>query len=96
LASQFQAIGVEVFGVSDDDAKTACDFATEKGVTLLQDADRKVINLFGVSAPLIQRVKRVTYVIDGEGVVREIIDHLVQFARHADDALMAARRLARA
>jgi peroxiredoxin Q/BCP len=95
LASQFRALGVEVFGVSADDVQTVCEFATDKGVTLLQDADRKIIDLFGVSAPLIQRVKRVTFVIDGQGVVREIFDHIVQFARHADDALSAARRLVR-
>ena len=95
MASQFRTLGVEVFGVSDDDVQTVCEFSAAKGVTLLQDADRKIINLFGVSAPLIDRVKRVTFVIDTEGVVREIFDHIVQFARHADDALSAARRLAR-
>jgi peroxiredoxin Q/BCP len=96
LATEFRALGAEVFGVSADDAQTTCDFAADKKVTLLQDGERKIINLFGVSAPLVQRVKRVTFVIDGQGIVREIIDHIVQFSRHADDALSAVRRLARA
>ena len=96
MASEFHALGVEVFGVSADNAQTACDFAADKRVTLLQDAERKIITLFGVSTPLIDRVKRVTFVIDGQGVVREVIDHIIQFAAHADDALSAARRLAQA
>jgi peroxiredoxin Q/BCP len=95
LASQFTELGAAVFGVSDDDVKTTCEFATEKGVILLQDAERKLISLFGVSMPLIDRVKRITFVIDAEGTVREVIDHIVQFTRHADDALSAVRRLAR-
>ena len=85
-------MGAEVFGVSVDDASVACEFAADKGVRLLQDAERTIARLFGVVG-LLDRVRRVTFVIDGAGVVRDVIRHELQFARHADDALAAVRRL---
>ena len=85
-----------MLGVSVDDVATACRFAGERKVVLLQDPERRIASAYGVIAPLLSRIRRVTYVINASSVVRAVIHHELQFARHATDALALVRELARA
>lgn len=94
MAPDIARLGGAVYGVSVDDDRVACDFAREMKVTLLKDKGRAIADAFGVPVPLLQHVRRVTFVLDREGVVRGVFHHELQFARHADDALALVRRLA--
>src|SRR5256885_13671617 len=68
---QFQEMGAEIIGISNDDQKTQCDFAKslELPFPLIADADGKICALYGVTIPLLGRVRRVTFVVSPHGVV---------------------------
>jgi len=63
-----------VIGVSTDDHKTQCDFAASQGnaFPMIGDADKTICRAYGVLAPLIGMSRRITYVIDEEGIIRGV------------------------
>jgi len=78
--------------VSTDSAETHAAFAEKHGLPfpLLSDPKARVASAFGVA-----RIggwlptKRVTFVIDKQGVVRKVIKSELDVDRHVDDALEA-------
>lgn len=88
----FQAQGYEIVGVSADSEKRQQNFVNkyELPFPLLADEDHAVINGFGVWGPKkfmgreYDGIHRTTFVIDGEGVIEEVIskvktkDHAAQ------------------
>jgi peroxiredoxin Q/BCP len=82
--------------VSTDSAATHASFAEKHGLPfpLLSDPNARVASAFGVA-----RVggwlptKRVTFVIDKQGVVRKVIKSELNVDRHVDDALAALAAL---
>jgi peroxiredoxin Q/BCP len=65
-----------VIGISVDSAKRNKDFAAELHITfpILSDETKGVTKEYGVLYPLIRVAKRVTFVIDREGVLRSITE----------------------
>jgi thioredoxin-dependent peroxiredoxin len=65
-----------VIGISVDSAKRNKDFAAELHITfpILSDESKEVTKEYGVLYPLIRVAKRVTFVIDRQGIVREITE----------------------
>lgn len=65
---------MQVIGISVDSAKRNRDFAAELHVTfpILSDESRRVTEEYGVLMPLIHWAKRVTFVIDRQGIIRDI------------------------
>jgi len=63
-----------VIGISVDPASRNKAFAAELGLTfpVLSDETKDVTKEYGVLYPLIRVAKRVTFVIDPEGIVRDI------------------------
>jgi peroxiredoxin Q/BCP len=63
-----------VIGISVDPAKRNKDFAAELHITfpILSDESKEVTKQYGVLYPLIRVAKRVTFVIDRQGIIREI------------------------
>lgn len=47
-----------------------------------------------MSWPLIGKIRRITYVIDAEGVVREIFTHTLKAAKHVADSEQTVKQLA--
>ncbi len=90
-----QAMGAEVWGVSGDDAGSHGRFAARHQLPypLLVDRGNALRQAFGVPSALLLLPGRVTYVIDGEGVVRHIFNNLLDGAAHAREALAAIERL---
>jgi len=84
--------------VSTDDAATHAKFADKHGLpfSLISDSDAKIAAAFGAS-----RIggwlpsKRVTFVIDKQGVVQRVIKSELDVDRHVDEALEALAELAR-
>ncbi len=87
--ARIRALGADLIGVSVDNAETQCAFAKKEQVEfpLLGDADRRLSELFGVLWPVLRLDRRVTFVIDGQGVVEDVIQHEVLVSRHLDDVL---------
>jgi peroxiredoxin Q/BCP len=93
--ADLQGLGAEVWGVSGDDAASHRRFATRHRLPfpLLVDAGNRVRRAFGVPSVLGLLPGRVTYVIDGHGVVRHVFNNLLDGPAHRREALEALRGL---
>ena len=91
----FQALGAQVWGVSGDDAASHQRFAARHQLPfpLLVDQGNQLRRAFGVPSALGFLPGRVTYVIDGEGVIRRVFNNLLDGPAHRREALEAVRRL---
>ena len=85
----FRKMGAEVIGISSDSVDTHADFAArcELPFTLLSDPGGKVRKLYGVPSTMGLLPGRVTYIIDGGGVVRHIFNSQFNVAKHVDEAI---------
>ncbi len=70
--SELEDVGVRIVGVSPQDAKSHQRFTEsfELPFSLLCDTDKALIDAFGVAGPLGIGVRRVTYLIGQDSVVR--------------------------
>ena len=93
--ADLQGLGAEVWGVSGDDAASHRRFANRHRLPfpLLVDAGNRVRKAFGVPSVLGLLPGRVTYVIDGHGVVRHVFNNLLDGPAHRREALEALRGL---
>jgi thioredoxin-dependent peroxiredoxin len=93
--ADLQALGVEVWGVSGDDAVSHRRFAARHRLPfpLLVDQGNQLRQAFGVPSVLGLLPGRVTYVIDAQGVIRHIYNNLLDGASHRRQALEAVKGL---
>lgn len=91
-----QALGVEVVGVSSDAHETQCEFAKSTGASfpMVGDTRGELLRSFDVRWPILGVAKRVTYVVDGEGVVRGAFRHELDVKRHLEDVRACVGRIA--
>lgn len=84
---RYTQAGVQIVGVSTDDVASHAEFAREHEIPfpLLADTDAALAEAFGVRRHL-GMASRVTFLIDAEGVVRDVIED-VDPGVHADDVL---------
>ncbi len=70
-----QAAGAVILGVSADDSQSHKAFAEKFHLpfSILADPDKHIIEAYGVKMPLLGFAKRVTFLIDRQGVVRKVI-----------------------
>ena len=89
LYPEFQALGVEVIGISTDKIKTQCDFADKTGASfpIVADPGGHVAAAFGVKKRILPTYKRVTFVIDEQGVVEKVIPVGFGVGRHPEEVL---------
>ena len=94
--ADLQALGAEVWGVSGDVAASHQRFASRHNLPypLLVDQGNKLRQAFGVPSVLGLLPGRVTYVIDGQGVIRHSFNNLLDGAAHRNEARAALQRLA--
>ncbi len=87
----FTDAGAEVIGISGDSVNSHQQFASKYQLpfTLISDVGNKVRQLYGVPATFGLLPGRVTYVIDKEGVVRNIFNSQLNFQGHIDESLKA-------
>lgn len=90
-----RALGGDVLGVSIDPPERQCSFAKKTGVTfpLIADTDRRISELYGAARPLLPLDKRITYLIDPNGVVRFRFQHQFQISQHLDNVVGTLREL---
>jgi peroxiredoxin Q/BCP len=93
--TDLQALGAAVWGVSGDDAASHRRFANRHRLPfpLLVDAGNRLRQAFGVPSVLGLLPGRVTYVIDGTGVIRHVFNNLLDGPAHRREALDALRGL---
>lgn len=93
--ADLQALGAEVWGVSGDDAASHQRFAARHNLPfpLLVDRGNNLRRAFGVPAVLGLLPGRVTYVIDGQGVIRHLFNNLLDGPAHVKEALKVLQGL---
>lgn len=97
---ELTASGIKVLGVSADSVQSHQDFVGKFNLPfpLLADEDKKVIEDYGVwgerqvRGRTVMGIRRMTYLIDGEGVVRQVWPNVTP-DNHAQEILEAARNL---
>lgn len=97
LKSDFDKLGAQRVGISADPVEKQDQFSKKHGFDfpLLSDPDRKVAEIFGVKrgfGPL--PVKRVTFVIDTDAKVLDVVKSEVRMSLHGDRALDVLRERA--
>lgn len=94
-APDLRAMGAEVVGVSVDSLDKQCAFAKSVNATfaMVGDQDKAVSRAFDVLWPIIGKAQRVTFVIDGDGVVRYVFHHEVLVNKHLEEVRAAVKRL---
>ncbi len=73
--AKFEAAGAQPIGISVDSHEKNKEFAASLGVTfpILSDEDKSVSRAYDVLIPVIRWANRVTFVIDKQGLIRQII-----------------------
>jgi len=91
--SKFEKNNIKVFGISTDSTEEIKKFIDNNSLNfpLLSDADKKVTSAYGVLNDN-GRAKRFTFIVDKEGIIREIIE-VKDIASHSDNVLNAAMKL---
>lgn len=92
----FKGTGAAVVGISGDSPASHQQFASKYSLpfTLLSDPGDKVRKAFGATMMLGLVPGRITYVIDGQGIVRYQFDSMFNFKAHVEEALKALQQLA--
>ncbi|MFX1565424.1 MAG: peroxiredoxin [Promethearchaeota archaeon] len=87
-------IGAKVIGVSTDNVKRQAGFKSKHALSypLIADADKKIVDLYGVKTPGIGMAKRVTFLIDRKGII-QFIWPKVNITGHVDDILAKIEEL---
>jgi thioredoxin-dependent peroxiredoxin len=97
IAAEFKALGAQPVGVSADSVAKQAEFADAHsfGYPLLSDPEGSVRERFGVRRGIAAvPTKRVTFVIDTDRRVLDIVKSEFRMSVHADKALDALRRRA--
>ncbi len=87
-------MGVKVVGVSTDSVKRQAGFKAKHGFEypLLADADKKIVELYGVKRAIIGFANRVTFLIDREGILRYVWPK-VKVSSHVDEVISKIEEL---
>lgn len=100
-AGEIRAMGGEVLGISNDGASSHQKFVAKHRLNypLISDEGGEIGKAFGIArlggflAGWIPP-RRVTFVIDGSGVVRRVLESEFDASKHVDGALQALREIA--
>jgi peroxiredoxin Q/BCP len=91
----FTAAGAEVIGVSRDPVVSHDRFASRRQLpfVLASDPDGQVAQAYGVTPNWLRMPGRVTFVIDGDGVIRDVFSSQLRVRRHVSRALAFVQSL---
>ncbi|HEX5036362.1 MAG TPA: peroxiredoxin [bacterium] len=91
----FTDAGAAVVGISSDSPESHKQFAKKNKLPfkLLSDEDESVKKAYGVYTMMGLWSGRVTFVIDGKGVVRHVFSSQFQPKKHVDEALEVLKHL---
>ena len=95
--SEVAAAGGEIFGVSLDSSEKHKAFAESLKLNfpLIVDREKKISEAFGALRlwGLLPFPKRVTFVVDGSGVVRNVISSEFNADKHVDEAIATLKSM---
>lgn len=84
LHGRIREVGLRIVGISPQSTDSHRRFRAKHGLPydLLTDADKTVIRRYDVDGPLGFGVRRATYLVDPEGVIRDALLADLRIARH--------------
>jgi peroxiredoxin Q/BCP len=87
-------MGVKVIGVSTDSLKRQAGFKAKHGLEfpLIADANKEIVKLYGVQQAMVGTAKRVTFLIDRDGIIRHIWSN-VKVSGHVDNIIAKIKEL---
>jgi thioredoxin-dependent peroxiredoxin len=93
LGGEFDGVGARRLGISADAVDRQQKFSEKHGFDfpLLSDSDRAIAKQFGVKRPGPLFNKRMTFVIDTDRTVLDVISSETDMDKHADKALATLR-----
>ncbi|MFO0659316.1 MAG: peroxiredoxin [Polyangiaceae bacterium] len=96
--SELEAADTTVIGVSLDDEDSHEQFASKHGLQfpLLADTSRRISKAYGalgMMSGILSMTKRITFVIDKEGIIRNVFRHELAIEKHLDDVRATLRSL---
>ena len=88
-AAELRVLGAEVVGISPDPLDKQCKFADhyQTKFPIIADPEGRIARDYGVKRSLLPSVKRVTFIIDPEGLIAARFHHELLWYKHIDDAL---------
>lgn len=86
MHDEIAAAGMRVVGVSPQDADSHARFRAKHGLpfTLVADPDKVAVKAYGVDGPLGLGVRRATFLIGPDGVIRDAVVADLRVGRHED------------
>lgn len=92
---EITAAGATLLGVSTDDFKTQCDFVESLAAPfpMIADQDGTIARSYDIVWPLLRMVQRVTFVIDGEGIIRGAFHFELRIGQHAKNVVQLLKTL---
>lgn len=94
LEGEFKALGATPVGISSDSVEDQQNFASQYSLPfpLIADEDGSIAKAFGTKRPGLPFDRRVTFVIDKDRKIIQVIKSERDMDVHADDALAALRQ----
>jgi thioredoxin-dependent peroxiredoxin len=86
MHDEIAAAGMRVVGIAPQDAASHARFRAQYGLqfTLLADPDKTVIKAYGVDGPLGIGVRRATFLVGADGVIRDAVLADIRIGRHEE------------
>lgn len=86
MHDEIAAAGMRVVGVAPQDVASHARFRDKHGLpfTLLADPDKAVIKAYGVDGPLGIGVRRATFLVGADGVIRDAVLADIRIGRHEE------------
>lgn len=95
--SKFKKMGAEIFGCSADSPRSNNTFGEKLGASFLflTDEDWELRLKLGTPEPVSKEMKRITWVVDGDGTLRKIYyyEGRGDVTSHVDEALETVREI---
>jgi len=90
--AELASSGLQVVGVSPDTVETHAQFAAQHQLPypLLADPELRIINAYEARRPLLGMIKRITYVIAQNRVIRAASHHDLSASKHLEEVRAAA------
>ena len=88
-SEELSALGADVVGISTDTPAKQCEFAESLRVTfpMVGDYEGKVTRAYGVKWPVVNKARRVTFIVGPTQHIEAVFWHEVQVNRHLDDVV---------
>jgi thioredoxin-dependent peroxiredoxin len=86
MHDEIAAAGMRVVGIAPQDAASHARFRQQHALpfTLLADPDKAVIKAYGVNGPLGMGVRRATFLVGADGVIRDAVLADILIGRHEE------------